>query len=295
MAGSGFVYDTRRKLQAIAAKIMPLSLMSKVYTKILCGYVPNLNNPQTFNEKVQWLKLNYYANNQEIANMADKVTVRYKVEKLGLGHLLTKMYFSCDRIEDIPWEILPNKFVLKCNHGCAYNIICSDKSSLSIRDAQNRLKKWLNEDFGLFNIEPHYSNIKRKIFAEEYLGDCLTDYKFFCFNGEPKFLYVSRDLAHDAEAQISYFDMNMEKIPLLRDDYRELENAEKPACFDKLVEYSRMLARDIPFVRVDFYVIGGLPVFSEMTFTPSAGMMPISPRSYDVSWGDLLDISRLVK
>lgn len=291
MAGSGFVYDTRRKFQTIAAKVLPLQVMDKFYTKILCGYYPNLNNPQTFNEKVQWLKLNYFPNNERVISMTDKYTVHAVIKEMGLEELLPKILCVADSAEEIPWDTLPDKFVIKCNHGCAYNIICTDKRTFDIEKAKKKINTWLKQDFGLFNIEPHYSKIKRKVFAEEYLGDMLIDYKFFCFNGEPRFLYVSKDLAHDSIAQMAYFDLEWNKLPLIRDDYADLTDVGKPDCFNELINYSRILSKDFPFVRADFYVINGEPMFSEMTFTPSAGMMPITPRHFDNDWGKLLDLS----
>lgn len=294
MAGSGFKYEIRRKCQYMAARIFPKTMMDKIYTKILCGYFPDLKNPQTFNEKVQWLKLFYYTKDDRAANMADKVRVHHELKKANLGHILPKLLFVCDSVDEIPWRELPERFVIKCNHGCAYNIIYTDKANFDIKNAKRKLKKWMKEDFGLFNIEPHYSKIQKKIFAEEYLGESLIDYKFFCFNGEPRFLYVSEDLVHDSTAKMSYYDMDWNKIPLLRDDYENLDFIEKPDCFDELIQYSRELSREFPFVRVDFYVINEKPVFSEMTFTPSAGMMPITPRHFDSDWGKLLDISNLL-
>lgn len=295
MAGSGFIYNTRRKGQALAARILPNEVMAGLYTKILCGYYPDLKKPKTFNEKVQWLKLYYYPEDTLAVNMTDKYRVRKVLEEKGLGNLLPELLYVTEDPKDIPWEKLPDKFVIKCNHGCAYNIICENKNEINIQEASKKLKKWMKEDFGLFNIEPHYSKIERKIIVEEYLGAALIDYKLFCFNGEPKFLYVSKDLAHDSTAQMSYFDMNWNKIPLIRDDYAELEDARKPECFNLIVDYARRLSEPFPFVRVDFYVINGKPVFSEMTFDPSAGMMPVNPRHYDKDWGDLLNINDLVK
>ena len=293
MAGSGFIYDNRRRLQVLAAKIFPLQMMDKIYTKILCGYIPNLSNPQTFNEKVQWLKLNYFPNNDLVVSMTDKYKVRSVLKKMGLEKLLPELYFVADSADDIPWETLPDKFVIKCNHGCAYNIICSDKSTFDIDLAKKKIKKWLKQDFGLYNIEPHYSKIERKVFAEKFLGNKLVDYKFFCFNGEPKFLYVSLDLAHDSTAKMSYFDVAWNKLPLIRDDYADYTDVKKPDCFDELLHYARILSKPFPFVRADFYVIDETPIFSEMTFTPSAGMMPVCPRHYDRDWGKMIDLNQI--
>ena len=133
---------------------------------------------------------------------ADKYKVREYVKKKGLGDILVPLIGHWDKPEDIDWDSLPDKFVLKCNHGCAYNILCNDKNKFDKVEATKRLKKWMKEDFGAFNIETHYSQIKPHITCEEFLGDCIVDYKFFCFNGEPKYIYVSSDLIHDREAQI---------------------------------------------------------------------------------------------
>lgn len=290
MAGSGFIYETRRKGQVIALRILGPKLLNKIYSKILLGYIPNINNPRTFNEKIQYLKINKYNNDLEIAEFTDKYVVRKKIAELGLENMLPQLYGVWDRPEEIEWDQLPEKFVLKCNHGCAYNIICDNKSSFDIDVAKKKLNKWIKEDFGLFNIEPHYSNIKRKIICEEHLGNKLIDYKFYCFNGEPQFLYVSEDLIHDSIAKMAYYDLDWNKIPLVRDDYDDIGELKKPATFDKMKQVSKELSKRFPFVRVDLYSIRDRIIFSEMTFTPSAGMMPIKPIEYDEKWGDLLEI-----
>lgn len=294
MAGSGVVYDTRRKLQAFAARILPPETMNCIYTKILCSYCPNIKNPKTFNEKLQWLKLYYFPEHQDVIDRTDKYKVRHILIQMGLESILPKLLFVTDDLKDIPWDDLPRQFVIKCNHGCAYNIICSDKDFFDIKGGIKKLKAWLKQDFGLYNIEPHYSKIERKIFAEEYLGDMLIDYKFFCFHGEPRFLYVSEDLAHDSIARMAFYDMEFNKIPLERKDYADFDKAEKPECFEELVALARRLAKPFPFVRTDFYVINGKPIFSEFTFTPGACMMPVTPSSFDIEWGEMLDLSRIV-
>ncbi len=295
MAGSGLIYNTRRKLQVLASKVFSKELLNKIYTKIVCGYKPNLKDPKTFNEKIQWLKIYYYPFNELAIRMTDKVEIHSVVKELNVDIKMPKILFEASKPEGIPWDELPNSFVLKCNHGCAYNIVCKDKMLIDRKKAELKIKRWLKEDFGLFNVEPHYSRINRKVFAEEYLGDELIDYKFFCFNGEPRFLYVSKDLAHDSIAKMSFFDLNWQKLPLIRNDYESLDEAKKPICFDKLVAFSKQLSSNFPFVRVDFYVINDEPILSEMTFTPSAGMMPINPLQFDNEGGDLLDITGLSK
>lgn len=201
-----------------------------------------------------------------------------------------------DRAEDIDWDKLPEKFVLKCNHGCAYNIICEDKSNFNKQAAIKQLNEWLDEDFGAFNIELHYSQIKHhRIIAEEFLGSCITDYKFFCFNGEPKFIYVSNDLIHDRQAQIGFFYLDGSKMPLTRDDYTDIPSVNLPVFFSQMLEMAKDLSKDFPFVRVDFFLANDRYYFAELTFTPGAGMMPFNPEKYDLEWGKMLNIEDLRK
>lgn len=116
------------------------------------------------------------------------------------------------------------------------------------------------------------------------------DYKFFCFNGEPKFLYVSSDLIHDRQAQIGFFDMKGNKIPLIRDDYSDIGDLSMADCFDEMIEMARNLSAEFLFVRVDFFKTRDSFNFAELTFTPSAAMMPLNPKSYDIEWGKLLKL-----
>ena len=143
-------------------------------------------------------------------------------------------------------------------------------------------------------MELHYGKIKpRRIICEEFLGEKLIDYKFFCFNGEPKFLYISSDLFHDRQAQIGFFDIEGNKIPLIRNDYEDIGNISMPECFDEMVSAARDLSADFPFVRVDFFKMSDPFNFAELTFTPSAAMMPLNPKYYDDEWGKLLDLSNI--
>lgn len=185
-------------------------------------------------------------------------------------------------------------FVLKCNHGCAYNILCSDRDSFDKIKSTKQLNGWLKEDFGAFNIEIHYSNIKpRKIICEEFLGEIITDYKFYCFDGVPHFFYVSYDLIHDRQAQIGFFNIDGSKLPLVRDDYKNIEHVELPEFFEEMIEVSKGLSADFPFVRVDFFVANNRFYFAELTFTPGAAMMPINPIEFDYEWGKLLNIDHV--
>ncbi len=293
MDRNSILYKFRRKLQVVAHKLFSNETMSKIYYRIVLKKKLNLEDPQTFNEKLQWLKLYYYPNNETVVRCADKYAVRSYVALKGCADVLVPLLGAWDKAEDIQWEALPEKFVLKCNHGCAYNILCQNKEKLDKKSTAARLRKWLKEDFGAFNIEIHYSKIKfRKIICEEFLGECINDYKFFCFNGKPYCMYVSNDLVHDRQAQIGFFYLDGSKMPLKRDDYADLQTINLPHFFAEMKAHAEILAKDFPFVRVDFFVADGKYYFAELTFTPGGCMMPFNPDKYDLEWGGMLDIGK---
>lgn len=286
------VYKIRRKLQVFASFILPDEYLRKIYYWIILKRKLHLNNPLTFNEKIQWLIHNDYPNNTMVTKCADKFAVRESVKEKGLSNLLTILYGSWDNANQIDWESLPDKFVLKCNHGCAYNILCPDKNKLDKEKTVKQLNEWLKEDFGRFNLELHYSNINNhKIICEEFLGDVITDYKFFCFHGKPKFVYVSNDLIHDRQAKISFYNLNGTQIPIIRDDYAPMNNVTFPSFFNEMVRDAEILSKDFPFVRVDFFIANDRYYFAEMTFTPAGGFNCI-PVEYDKLWGGYIDLSK---
>ncbi len=296
MERDSVLYKIRRKAQVMAHKFVSDEAMSKFYFKIVLKKKLNLNNPQTFNDKMQWLKLYYFPYNDTVVKCADKYAVREYMKEKGYEELLVPLVGAWKHAGDINWDLLPDQFVLKCNHGCAYNILCSDKSKFNTKSAASQLDKWLKEDFGAFNIELHYSKINpRMITCEEYLGDSITDYKFFCFNGKPEFIYVSNDLVHDRQAQIGFFYLDGNKMPLKREDYTDIPSVKLPSFFDQMYETAKDLCKEFPFVRVDFFVANNRYYFAELTFTPSACMMPFNPDMYDLEWGKMLDISGVMK
>lgn len=295
MERESVLYRLRRKFQYYLSPVVSNRILAKLYSRISLKSKINLDEPKSFNEKIQWLKLYNYPNNELVINASDKFLVRNYVEKKGLNNILVKLYGVWDKAEEIEWEKFPNKFVLKANHGCAYNIIVKNKDTLDKKAVIDKLNKWLKEDFGRFNVEKHYSKIKPKIICEEFLGEEIIDYKFFCFNGKPEFIYISRDLIHDRKAQMSFFDLNNNELPVHREEYDRIEKQKFPIYFNDMVESAKKLSKDFRFVRVDFFVLENNYYFSELTFTPSAGMMRIEPQEYDYKWGKLLDIEDLVK
>lgn len=294
MERDSVLYKMRRKLQVAAGNVVPDKVMAKLYSRIVLKKNVDLESPKTFNEKIQWLKLYDFPNNSLVIRCADKYAVRDYIAQKGLSETLVPLYGVWNKAEDINWNDLPDRFVLKCNHGCAYNIICTDKKSIDYNETVKQLKKWMKEDFGVYNIERHYSKINpHRITCEEYLGEKIIDYKFFCFNGNPKYIYISSDLAHDRQAQIGFFYIDGSKMPLRRDDYESMDVEKLPEFFDDMKRDAEILCKDFPFVRVDFFLANDRYYFAELTFTPSAGMMPFNPNRFDLEWGNELAISEI--
>ena len=163
MERNNILYKIRRKFQVGAHKLFSDKTMCKFYSRILLNKKVDLENPKTFNEKVQWLKINDYDTNSLVIQCADKYRVRQYIEGKGYGNILVPLIGDWEKPDDIDWNKLPDKFVLKCNHGCAYNIVVKDKVNANEHSIKKQLKKWMKEDFGAYNIEPHYSKIKPHI------------------------------------------------------------------------------------------------------------------------------------
>lgn len=296
MERDSILYKARRKCQIVAHRIIPNETLSKIYYRVVLHQGLNLNNPKTFNEKIQWMKLYYYPKNPLVVNGSDKFLVRDYIRRKGYGDRLVPLLGVWDNANDIDWEQLPESFVLKCNHGCAYNIVVPDKNKIDKKSTIKQLNRWLKEDFGAFNVEIHYSAIKHHcIICERYLGENITDYKFFCFNGEPYCIYVSNDLIHDRQAQIGFFYLDGKKMPLQRDDYIDIKEVILPPFYEDMMQAAKDLCTEFPFVRVDFFITNNSWYFAELTFTPGAGMMPFNPASFDKDWGNKLDIKSILK
>ncbi|MDC9596808.1 ATP-grasp fold amidoligase family protein [Xenorhabdus anantnagensis] len=236
----------------------------------------NLNSPKTFNEKLQWLKLNKYNDNKLVTICADKHAVRKYIHNLGLDHLLNEIYYTWDNEKKIAWNKLPEKFVLKCNHGAGYNIICNNKNSLDIKQTQKTLKKWMQENYWINTVELCYKNINKRIICEKLIetesGSLPYDYKVFCFDGTPKFVMVCTE-RETQKPKYYFMTENWEILPYGL-DYQNIKNTptlQKPQGFEKLFKYAKKLSEPFPFVRVDFYLDNGNVIFGELTFTPAAG------------------------
>ena len=257
----------------------------------------NLKNPQTLNEKMMYLKLNRYWNQQFVADRADKYAVRKVIAEAGCPEILIDLYGAWDCVEEINWEKLPDKFAIKCNHGSGYNIICKDKGSFDIEDAKSKLSKWMVEEYGVERAEQGiYSKIKKKIIAEKFIetADGLPpkDYKFFCSYGEVKFLFVASDRINN-QTKFDYYYPDWTWIPV-KNQHPNVGPTEKPKMLDEMIQYARILSKDLPLVRVDLYNEGEQIIFGELTFTHFGCLNSFDPDKYDLIFGQCFpDVTEL--
>lgn len=256
-------------------------------------YKLNLDNPKSFNEKLQWMKIH---NRKAIyTTMVDKDAAKdYVASRIGVNHII-KTLASWKSPNDIDWSTLPNKFVLKTTHDSGGLVICRDKDKLDKEKAYTKIKKSLERDYYWMSREWPYKNVPKRIIAEEYMeqadGSPLIDYKFFCFNGKPEFLYVSQGLENHETARMSFLTMEWTFAPFHRSDYRPFDTLpQKPVLFDEMVQIASKLSAGHPFLRVDLYEIKGQIYFSELTFTPCSGMLPFEPLKWDYILGDYITL-----
>ena len=265
----------------------------KLYYRVFTGKSFDLENPQTFNEKIQWLKL--YNQKPEYTVMADKYLAKeYVGKKIGEQYIIP-LLGVWDNPDEINFEKLPDQFVLKCNHNSGTGMcICKDKSTLNIDKVKKKLKKGLNENFFLHGREWVYKNIPRKIIAEEYMTDEsgyeLKDYKIFCFNGVPKLIEVDFDrftTGHKRNLYTTDWKLMDAEIKYKNVPDRKID---RPECLDKMLELAGKLSENIPHVRVDFYVINQKIYFGELTFYHESGLADFRPKSLGIMLGNYIKL-----
>lgn len=273
---------------------LPDSTYLKLAFYFRTGNKLNLKNPETFNEKLQWLKLN--DRNSEYTRMVDKYEAkRYVAERIGEQYIIPTLGVW-NGFDDIDFDSLPEQFILKCTHDSGGLVICKDKSKLNKDDAKKKIENSLETNYYLNGREWPYKNVKPRIIVEQYMENGsrgLVDYKFYCFNGKPRYLYVSEGLENHATANISFVNIDYTQASFGRSDYKPFENLPpKPECFEKMKQIAAELSGGLPFLRVDLYEIDGKIYFSELTFTPCGGMMPFDPPEYDKVLGDMIHLNK---
>lgn len=247
--------------------------------------LPNLKNPKTFNEKLQWLKL--HDRKPEYTTMVDKhLAKQYIAEKVGAEYVIPTLGVW-ETAEKIDFDALPNKFVLKWNHDSGSVVICRDKKTFDEQAAINTLRKGEDHNGYWYGREWPYKNVKPCIIAEKYLqdteDDALTDYKFFCFDGEPKVMYISKD--HGRDPRTDFFDMEFNHLNIKARDPNAETPPDKPACFDEMRHLAGVLSKGIPHLRVDFYWVNQEVYLGELTFYHQSGMTEITPPEWNLQMG----------
>lgn len=255
------------------------------------GKILDLQNPTLYNEKVQYTKL--YFRDKRIKVLVDKYGVREFVKNTIGEKYLTKLYGVYDNVDEIPFDKLPEKFVIKLTNGSGYNIICENKTKKKIKIIKNRFKKWIKVDFYMLGREWAYKDVKNRIICEEFLESDepygLNDYKVFCFNGEPKMIQV--DYARFTKHKRNLYTPNWEFIDE-RVAYENDPNAEisKPKNLSEMLDCASKLSKGFPHVRVDFYSINERLVFGEMTFYHGAGYLHFENENFEKKLGDYWEL-----
>lgn len=279
---------------------IPPQKMIQINYKRKMGRAIDLNNPKTLNEKLQWLSL--YDRKPEYTMMVDKFEVRKYIEVTIGKEYLNDLLGVWDNAEEIDFDQLPNEFVLKTNHASGGVIVCTDKSKLDKERVIKNLNARLKMNPWYYYQEWPYKEVKPKIIAEKYLrqivngNEGLIDYKFYCFNGVPKFLYICREVyfRDDRKDFLDFYDTQFHKLPVKRADIASFEEIMiKPNNFEEMLNIAKILSKGHLFVRVDLYSVDDQVYFGELTFKPTGGFAKFDPPEYDEIWGRELDISTL--
>ena len=258
----------------------------------LIGRKPDLDNPKTFTEKLQWLKFN--DSTEEKALLSDKYEAPKIIEQQygSLGIKIIPQLGVWERAEDIDFDALPQKFVLKCTHGSAMNIIVKNKSLLDVNKTRKKLNEWLALDFSMVTgmFELHYKYIKPRIIAEKFIEETdgnLHDYKFHCFHGEPKFIeFIVYRIFNSQEYFSAIYSSTWEKTTIsFNGDKLYEEDFPVPQKLDQMLILAKKMSQNYEYVRVDFYYLQNEVYFGEMTFTPDAGMIKFNDDKIDEEWG----------
>ena len=283
-------------MQKLLKEIIKRFIPSKMHLKYL--YRKNfsekldLNNPKTFNEKLQWLKL--YNRNPLYTILVDKYAVReYIKEEIGEEYLVSLIGGPWKSVDEIPFDVLPNQFVLKTTHDSGGVVICKSKAEFDIEAARKKLTWSLKRKFFYVSREWSYKNVSPQIIAEQYLdagnNTDLADYKFMCFNGSVKCVLVCEGRNTENGLKITFYDREWQVMPVERIIHPKNDKIkEKPINYLKMIELAEQLAREIPFLRVDFYEAQGKIYFGELTFYPASGLEGFNPPEWDRILGDWL-------
>ena len=275
------------------------ALPDKMYLSIifLANFKKKINwkDPKTFNEKLQWLKV--YDRNPAYCEMVDKYTAKQFAEgKIGGEFVVPALGGPWDSFDEIEFDKLPNQFVLKTTHDCGGVFICKDKNTMDYQSAKRFLEKHLQRNYYLTCREWPYKDVKPRIFAEAYLSaleDDLKDYKFFCFNGVPKLMFIASERqSADQETKFDFYDMDFNHLPIINGHPNAVCAPTCPENFEKMKQLAAVLSAGIPHLRVDFYECEGRLYLGELTFSHWGGLVPFAPSEWDDILGSWINLPK---
>ena len=277
-------------------RFLPSKFYVKIHYEYFSGKKLDLNNPQDFNAKIEWYKV--FFRPKILNTLADKYEVRKFIE-VNIGkQYLNELYGVYDNPEDIDFDSLPNEFIIKANHTNGHNLIVNNKGSLDKQKVIKLFRKWLGKNqYYRRGQEWAYKDIEPKIIIEKFLKEDnksdLIDYKYYCFDGKAEFINVHLDRTNDHKQ--GFFDLDFNLLPFGKNsNYKSISSGiEKPSNLDEMTKLSETLARNLPFVRVDFYSINGKSIFGEMTFYPGDARKSFYPEEYNNIIGDYFKLPKL--
>lgn len=283
-----------KELAKKLSQLLPDKLYLCLRYKAKFGRWPNLNNPQLYTEKVQWLKL--YDRKPVYCDMVDKYEAKKYIANIVGEQYIIPTYGVWDNFDEIDFSVLPERFVLKCTHNSGGVVVCLDKSKLDLKKARVTLEKRLKENYFWHSREWQYKDVKPRIIAEEYLydtdypDDSIMDYKFLCFDGEPKLLYYAEENTDDPYSDI--YDMDFQKLDIQFPEPNSEIVAEKPDKFEEMKAIAQKLSKDLPHLRVDFYYVNGKLYVGELTFYHCAGLVNIKPEKWNQIMGEWITLPK---
>lgn len=286
-----FVYKVCNRLKLL--NLLSDEAYLKFAFRARLGKKLDLEDPKTYNEKLQWLKL--YDRKPEYTQMVDKYGVKeYVANAIGEEYIIPTLGVW-DSFDEIDFDKLPDQFVLKCTHDSGGLVICRDKSKLDKAAAKNKIERSLKTNYYLHGREWPYKNVKPRIIAEQYMEDEKTkelcDYKFFTFDGEVKALFIASDrYAKGEETKFDFFDENFNHLPFTNGHPNANVLPEKPERFEEMKELAAKLGKGIPQARIDFYEVNGKVYFGEITFFHWGGMKPFKPEEWDYKFGEWIKL-----
>jgi len=280
------------KLLSKVRHALPDAWFCRVNYLLRTRRILHLNNPRAYSEKIQWLKLHGHL--EQYSLYVDKYDVRKYVEDTIGPEYLVPLIGVWREFDDIPFDEMPEQFVLKATHGQGYNFVCRDKSSLDLTSLRETVTGWVSQNFYRAEREPQYRHLRPRLIAEMYLEDesgWLRDFKFPCFDGVPYMVQVIGD--RRAGMTENLYDCAWNLLPILEKGYPNARHAiAKPALLDEMLNIAAKLSADFPFVRVDLYCTGENIYFGELTFTPASGIIVYEPSTFDLELGRMLDLSK---